>query len=79
MAIVTTVRDDAREPSTAQGGNHGGQGDSGHNDSGHNIGGEYGEHHSRPVPSFWNFVENELSHEHANNNHHQFELMRHHA
>jgi hypothetical protein len=74
MAGVTTVRDDALELSTDQGGNHGGQGD-----SGHNIGGDYGERHSRPVPSFWNFVENELSHEHANNNHHQFEPMRHHA
>jgi hypothetical protein len=74
MAIVTIVGDDALELSTDQGGNHGGQGD-----SSHNIGGECGEHHSRPVPSFWNFVENELSQEHANNNHHQFEPMRHHA
>ena len=47
----------------------------------HGCGGHSGGDHVavRPVPSFWNFVENELAHEHANSNHHQLELTWHHA
>ena len=53
-------------------GHQAGQGDAGY--GGHSV-----EHNARPVPTFWNFVENELAHQHANNNHHQSELMWHHA
>jgi hypothetical protein len=51
------------------GGNQGGQGD-----PCHASGGE--EHGGRPVPSFWNFAENDNGPGHG---HHQFELMWHHA
>ena len=59
----TTVRDD------------GGQGSQGSEERAHSD-----RNNDRPVPSFWNFVENEPRHEgFANNNHHPFERMQHHA
>ena len=69
---ITAARDEALTTSTdfAQG-NDGGQGGNGNENSG-----EHGNHDSRPVPSFWNFAENDRDH---NNVHHPFKLMRHHA
>ena len=66
---------------TAQGG---GQGDSCHGCGGHSgqhdNSGEHGHHGGQPVPSFWNFVENELAHEgFGGRGHNHFELMWHHV
>jgi hypothetical protein len=68
-------------------GDHGGGpiASGGDNDGGqaacHDYGNLSGDIEARPVPSFWNFIESELehAHQHANNNHHQSDLMRHHA
>lgn len=46
----------------------------GHGDPRHDWGDQSGERGGRPVPSFWNFAENDNSH-----GHHQFEPMRHDA
>jgi hypothetical protein len=61
-----------RGPIASGGGNDDGQGDPCH---GHGDSGEHGDR--RPVPSFWNFAENEHVHNHGA--HRQFEPMRHHA
>ena len=66
---------------TAQGGN---QGDGCHSCGGHSgehgHSGEQGHYGGQPVPSFWNFVENEHGHEgFGGRGHNQFELMWHHA
>jgi trimeric autotransporter adhesin len=64
---------------TAQGGgDNGGQDDGCHGCGGNS--GEHGNHGGQPVPSFWNFVENEHGHEgFGGRGHNQFELMWHHA
>lgn len=70
---------------TAQGGgNNGGQGDGCHSSNGnsgeHSNSGEHGHQGGHPVPSFWNFAENEHGHESfGGRGHNQFELMWHHA
>lgn len=60
----------------AQGGGNNGGGDACHGCGG----GEHGQHGGQPVPSFWNFVENDHGQENiGGRGHHQFELMWHHA
>ena len=75
----------SRGRQTAQGGdNNGNQGDGCHSCGGHSgedgNSGEHGHHGGQPVPSFWNFIENEHGHEgFGGRGHNQFELMWHHA
>jgi hypothetical protein len=75
---VTTVRDDALihggHGAGGQGPGNGGQvADGG---DGHGNSGEHGHHGGQPVPSFWNFADNQPS---QNGGHQQFKLTWHHA
>jgi len=73
---VTTVRDDALI--------HGGHGAGGQGpgnggqvaDGGDGNSGKHGHHGGQPVPSFWNFADNQPS---QNGGHQQFKLTWHHA
>lgn len=86
--LPTTVRDDALTLSTdlaqsqvAQGAGQGAGGNNnGQSDPRHSCQGNSGEHGGRPVPSFWNFADDDQGHSHlAKRGHHHFETMWHHA